>query len=297
LKNIAVSLLALVAACSSKPADPRLTAAAETPPLEAATEARALVDSLTAAHLKEWAEGVEQLQAPLKAAVRRELARRAVKVREEEEPGQPATLHKEVEAIRVLTPLPPDPPPADFLDYLVWTAAHRGRDGYEEIWAMGLKAFPSLLKLRRDRHPSVLPTIGIVMSESIVGSRRWRASSDAEIAGRCREELDRCPADCKPHYRAILAALGDDSALDAFPALLKSDLAADQIYGHLLLDGMFSKDSPYADRELRTLVNRPPGSSPADPWPLLTRRVLAWWDKHHDRLSYDQKVGFWIVEK
>src|SRR5579862_690280 len=176
LKNIAVSLLALVAACSSKPADPRLTAAAETPPLEAATEARALVDSLTAAHLKEWAEGVEQLQAPLKAAVRRELARRAVKVREEEEPGQPATLHKEVEAIRVLTPLPPDPPPADFLDYLVWNAAHRGRDGYEEIWAMGLKAFPSLLKLRRDRHTSVLPTIGIVMSESIVGSRRWRAS-------------------------------------------------------------------------------------------------------------------------
>jgi hypothetical protein len=293
MRRIGLALLVLAAGCTSEEKDPRKTAAASTRPLEIEAEARGLVDSLSADHVIEWVQNVGELTPPVRSAVGRELARRAVAVLEKEkDPGEKTGGEpKEVHAIRLMKEAG-EVAPADFVDYDVWAAAHRGRAGFEDIWALGLRAFPAVLKLRGDRHPAVRQAIGALVRDSIVGGRRWRASGDAELAALCNDELPRCPPAHRPHYRAIQATLGDADALDAFPDLLKSDLVGDQVFAHLLLEGMFAKGSPYAGQELKAVAL----AQQDDGWRALSKRALAWWEKNRDRLAYDPKAGFWVLQ-
>ena len=293
LKTLA-ALAVLLAGCTSSRPDPRTNVAAETPPLDVTIEARALVDSLSAAHLKEWTEGVEEAQPGLKSAVKRELARRAIAVSEADEADKPAPLHKEVEAIRMLTPLPPDPAPAEFIDYTVWAAAHQGRGSFDAVWALGPKALPSILKLRNDKHPLVLQAVGYLVAEYVGGSQRWKSAGDEAVTGFCTAELTRCPEDCKPHYRALLAAMGTVESLDAFPTLLKAQAVGDQIAAHLVTEAMFAAGSPYAQQELKKYAL---GKPQDDVWRALSQRALEWWEKNRDRLSYDAKLRFWVLQK
>lgn len=290
-----VLALALLASCASeKPDAPKKTADA-TPPLGPEANARVLVQSLSDEQVSLWTDTVHELEPSLRAAVHRELARKAVLVREQDPTDAQEPAHKETQAIRLLLGRSPQDA-VDFIDYLVWTAAHQGPEGQQHIWTLGLRAFPAVLKLRRDRHPAVRQEVGVLVAESLLGSHRKRSSTDAQILEFCADELTRCPADCRPHYRAIQAALGDRAGLDAFPALLKSPLDTDRIYAHLLLDGMISKGSPYGDRELRAIIAAPPGPSEPDPWTPLTRRVLGWWEKNGERLAYDAKSATWRLE-
>jgi hypothetical protein len=288
-------VLALLAGCASEKPDPRKKVAEETPPLAVEANARVLVASLSEEQVTLWTDGVQDLEPVLRSAVQRELARKAIAVREEDPPDASEPTHKETQAIRLLLARAPKDA-VDFIDYLVWKAAHQGAEGAQQIWSLGLRAFPAVLKLRRDRHPAVREGVGVLVAESLLGSQRKRASTDEQILAFCTDELTRCPADCRPHYHAIQAALGDATALEAFPALLKSPVDTDQVYAHLLLDEMISKGSPYGDRELRTIITTPPGKRAPEAWTPVTRRILSWWEKSSGRLVYDVKAATWNVE-
>jgi hypothetical protein len=286
-------LLALLAGCSSAPPDPRITAPAKTPPLAIETEARGLVDSLSDEQVSLWADSVSDLEPALRAAVHRELARRAVAVREKDPPDQPEPAHKETQAIRLLLNRNTKDA-ADFVDFLVWSSAHKGPEGEQSIRSLGIRAFPSLLKLRRDHHPEVSQRIAVLLSQRVAGGRKSRVTSDEQITAFCREELTRCPEDDRPHYRAILAALGEAEGLDAFPTLLRSEVLVDQIVAHLLLYGMMSKGTPYSEATMKALVATT-GKRP-ELWQSMNELVLDWWQRNHDRLSFDPATGYWNVE-
>jgi len=292
VKRIAADLLAFLAACSSKPPDPREHVAEKTPPLPSETAARVLVESLKDEQATLWCDSVKDLEPGLRTAVHLELTRRAVEAREKDPPG-PEPSHKEVQAIRLLLVRTPESA-GDFADFLVWSAAHKGAEGEKAIRALGIGAFPSVLKLRHDRHPEVSQGIAVILSQRLIGGRASRVSTDEQIITFCKDELTRCPEDCRPSYRAILATLGDDEALDAFPALLKSNVLADQILGHLLLYGVISKGNPYTEAAMKALVATP-GQQP-ELWQALSKRILGWWEQHHGRLVFDAKVGFWNAE-
>src|SRR5581483_8884966 len=124
-----------------KPPDPREHVAEETPPLASGAAARALVDSLKDDQAPLWCDGVKDLEPGLRAAVHRELTRRAVEAREKDPPG-PEPTHKEVQAIRLLLGRSPESA-GDFADFLVWSAAHKGAEGEKALRALGIGAFPS----------------------------------------------------------------------------------------------------------------------------------------------------------
>jgi hypothetical protein len=293
VKRIAAGLLAVLAACSSKPPDPRLNVAAETPPLASETAAHVMVDSLKDEQTSLWADSVEDLEPGLRTAVHLELSRRAVEVSEKDPPDQREAAHKEVQAIRLILVRSPNAA-GDFADFVVWTSAHKGAEGEKALRALGIGAFPAVLKLRRDRHPEVTQGIAVILSQRLIGGRASRVTTDEQIITFCKDELTRCPEDCRPSYRAILATLGDDTALDAFPALLKSEVLADQILAHLLLYGVISKGNPYDETEMRALLST--AGKKVDLWQAQSRRILGWWEKNLDRLVFDAKTGFWNVK-
>jgi hypothetical protein len=292
VNRIAAALLVFLAACSSKPPDPREHVAEKTPPLATDTAAHVLVDSLKDEQATLWCDSVKDLEPGLRTAVHLELTRRAVEVREQDPPG-PEPSHKEVQAIRLLLVRSPESS-GDFADFLVWSSAHKGAEGEKAIRSLGIGAFPSVLKLRGDRHPEVSQGIAVILSQRLIGGRASRVSTDEQIVTFCKDELTRCPEDCRPSYRAILATLGDEMALDAFPALLKSEVLADQILGHLLLYGVISKGNPYTETEMRALLST--SGKERDLWQSQSRRILEWWEKHHDRLVFDANTGFWDVK-
>jgi len=295
MKRIGVILLILLgAACAPSRPDPRKKVTDETPELDATAEARVMVDRMPSDDILRWTQGVQDLHDPLKYAVCRELARRAVAAGEASTPDHPTQL-KEVEAIRLLVSgehVPPD----SFLEFSVWVSAHQGREGFFTIWKFGAKAFPFVLRLRQDHHDFVAKHYGYLISECVVGSLRGKASTDEANLAFCKEALTRCPPELRPHYRAILAALGDEDSLEVFPVLLKSDQPADQIYAHVMLEGMFPKTSLYLAYEISRLIGASrPGAAGLETWRPLTKRILEWWEKKRDEMRYDETTKSWAV--
>lgn len=292
MNKVGAVLLLGLASCAPSVPDPRKRVTDETPPLEAQAEARVMVDRLPADNIVGWTQGIQDLQEPVQYAVCRELARRAVREGEASSPEHPPGL-KEVEAIRLLLSgehVSPD----SFLEFSVWVSAHQGREGFFTIWKFGAKAFPFVLRLRLDHHEAVAKNYGYLISECVVGSLRGKASTDEANQAFCKEALTRCPPELRPHYRAILAALGDEDSLEVFPVLLKSELPQDQAYAHGMLEAMFPKTSPYAPHEIDRLLGASSGGAAGlETWRPLTKRVLEWWDKRRDEMRYDETAKSW----
>jgi hypothetical protein len=289
----AALLLAFAVGCAPAPPDPRVQAVADTKPLAIEAEARALVDSLTDEQVSLWTDSISDLEPTVRSAVHRELAGRACTVREKDPPDASDPVHKETQAIRLILGRSPKAA-ADFVDFLVWTSAHKGALGEQEIFGLGIRAFPSLLKLRRDRHSEVSQRTAVLLSQRLSGGRQTRVSSDEQIQAFCKEELTRCPEDCRPHYRAILAALGQEEELAAFPALLRSEVLMDQIVAHLLLYGMLNKGTPYTEAAMKALVATT-GKQP-ELWHSLSARILDWWERSRGQLAFDAATGYWNLE-
>lgn len=257
------------------------------------------MDELKTSEVSPWAERVARLDEPLRSQVAHELGRRVMTIVE----GTPVpSIPKEGLAIKELMVKVAGAKPElkqlePFLDFVVWASIHQGREGCFTVWKFGTQCFAPMLKLRRDAHTFVHMFVGYVIVDFTLGSFRGKASTDNRIREVCGEELARCPEELRPHYRAILAAIGDESALDALPALLKSEVVADWLYAHLFIERMFAKGSPYTDGEIsrdNSDYRRP--EQGAKVWGALNERILAWWSAHRERMAYDRKTGLWRAD-
>lgn len=270
------------------------------------SQVQSIVDELAGSEVKAWAEKVKALDAPLRWAVNAELGNRTIALLEDWKSLQLMVLlqewqskredgdkvPKELEAIRVI--LEGSGGRLEGLtDYMVFAGAHMGHEGFDNVWLIGVKAFPSILKLRRDKHYAEQWYVGKFLVEYVLGSFRGREHSDDKIVEFCQEELTRCPAELRPHYKAILAALGDESCLDAIPTLLKSDAPADWIFGHDLIEKMFAF-APYWPGQLDSIRTVDTSRERASGlWSALNEKTLAWWSKNRSRMIYVKKAGVW----
>lgn len=264
-----------------------------------AAQVRGIVDDLASSEIAPWVDRVAGLEEGLRGEVIRELGRRTVAaVEAQSQPSLPRDGQViYAMAVRLAGPKLEPKPLEPFIDFACWAAVHQGREGCFIVWRFGTQCFAPMLKLRKDNHAFIHMFVGYVIADFTLGSFRGKASTDGRIREVCVEALQGCPEDLRPHYRAILAAIGDESALDALPELLHSDLAADWLYAHQLIGRMFERQSPYRDRELGDInigYRRPDQAQKV--WGPLNERILVWWAEHRARMGYDRETGLWRAD-
>jgi hypothetical protein len=282
-------LTVALVSCESAPANPKEVHQNSAIPDQ---QVSAIVDDLARTDVPAWTERVRGLEESLRLAVKHELGRRAIAIGEQlTDDREP----KEFEAIRVLFGKAGGQLEG-FTDFIVWVSAHQGRQGFQTIWGIGVKAFPSVFQLRQDRHYNTSKLIGKLVLEYALGSFRGKAHTDATVVDFCTGELTRCPPELRPHYRSILAALGDKECLDAIPTLLKSKLIADWQYGHWLIEMMFKSAAPYGEFELLHVHGEDTSSdSGGKLWPPVNEKTMTWWKENRGRMTFDPKKVAWVL--
>jgi len=284
-------LMVVLVSCGSTP--PELGSSGRLNQATNTKRANTIVDELSGTDMVEWTTHVRALEEPLRLAVNQEVARRAIVVCENATTVEEVDNAKEMNAALLLVQKA-DGRLDGLTDFIVFVSAHQGHSGFDVIYGIGVKAFPSILKLRQDRHHGVSKVVGKLLVEYVLGSFRHRGHSDAAVKAFCTEEAARCPHELQPHYHALLAALGDPGALEAIPQLLNSDVVPDWDYAHRLAETMFRKAPPLGYDELRHVRDENTSTVQGrNLWPPLNQKLQEWWRQNRDRMVYLEKQERW----